>query len=334
MADASAARLKSPAAVSPLAYDVAQKLSKAVSVALSGKPDVVERAVVTLLARGHLLIEDVPGVGKTTLARALARALGTEFRRVQCTSDLMPSELLGVNVFNSAERRFEFRPGPVFTHVLVADEINRATPKTQSALLEVMSERQVSIDGITHVLKEPFAVIATQNPDDMAGTYPLPDSQLDRFLLRTAVGYPSPETEKRILATRGGAEPVDSIQAAVTLDQLVAAQREVDAVQVDESIIDYAYAVIRGTRTHESLAQGVSTRGALSFLKATRARAIVMGRSYVIPDDVSELAVPVLAHRVRVGGAELNMGAWSSDARRDDAARVIQEILQRTDVPL
>ena len=334
MADAAAARAKPPASVSLMAKEVAQKLAKAVAVALEGKPDVVERAVVALLARGHLLIEDVPGVGKTTLARALARALGTEFRRVQCTSDLMPSELLGVNVYNSAERRFEFRPGPVFTHVLVADEINRATPKTQSALLEVMSERQVSIDGVTHLLEEPFTVIATQNPDDMAGTYPLPDSQLDRFLLRTAVGYPAVEVEKRILATRGGSEPVEHIQQAVTLAQLVEAQREVDAVVVDDAIIDYAHAIVRTTRAHDSLSQGVSTRGALAFLKAVRARAIVMGRSYVIPDDVSELAVPVLAHRVRVSGTEAGVGQWTGDGRRDDAARIIQEILQRTDVPL
>ncbi len=327
-------RVKQPETVSALAFEVAQKLAKAVEAVLTGKPDVVERAVVTLLARGHLLIEDVPGVGKTTLARALARALGTDFRRVQCTSDLMPSELLGVNVYNSAERRFEFRPGPVFTHVLVADEINRATPKTQSALLEVMSERQVSIDGVTHVLEEPFAVIATQNPDDMAGTYPLPESQLDRFLLRTAVGYPAPEVEKRILATRGGAEPVDTIESAVTLAQLVEAQREVDAVTVDASVIDYAYAIVQTTRAHDGIAQGVSTRGALAFLKAARARAIVRGRSYVIPDDVSELAVPVLAHRIRLAGVDLGAGAWTGDARRDDASRVIHEILQRTDVPL
>jgi MoxR-like ATPase len=316
-----------------MAHEVAQKLARAVSVALSGKPDVVERAVVTLLARGHLLIEDVPGVGKTTLARALARALGTDFRRVQCTSDLMPSELLGVNVYNAAERRFEFRPGPVFTHILVADEINRATPKTQSALLEVMSERQVSVDGVTHPVKEPFAVIATQNPDDMAGTYPLPDSQLDRFLLRTAVGYPEASVEKRILATRGGAEPVDTIHQAVTLAQLVEAQREVDAVTVDEAVIDYAHTIVHSTRTHASIAQGVSTRGALAFLKAARARALVMGRAYVIPDDLSELAVPVLAHRIRVAGVDLG-GGFGSDSRRDDASRIVQEILQRTDVPL
>ncbi len=331
---AEAAHARQTSSVSPLAYEVAQKLSRVVATALTGKPDVVERAVITLLARGHLLIEDVPGVGKTTLARALARALGTEFRRVQCTSDLMPSELLGVNVYNAAERRFEFRPGPVFTHVLVADEINRATPKTQSALLEAMSERQVSIDGVTHILKEPFAVIATQNPDDAAGTYPLPESQLDRFLLRTAVGYPSAAIEKEILATRGGTEPVDDIQSVITLTALVEAQREVDAVIVDEAVVDYAFSIIQATRTHEAIALGVSTRGGLGFLKAARARAIVHGRAYVIPDDVSELAVPVLAHRIRVAGADLGGAGLLGDARREDAERILHEIISRIEVPI
>ncbi len=332
MADAARAT-KSPL-VSPLAFDVAHKLSRAVAGALSGKPEVVERAVVTLLARGHLLIEDVPGVGKTTLARALARALGTEFRRVQCTSDLMPSELLGVNVYNAADRKFEFRPGPVFTHVLVADEINRATPKTQSALLEAMSERQVSIDGVTHPLPEPFAVIATQNPDDAAGTYPLPESQLDRFLLRTAVGYPVAVIEKHIISQRGGTEPVDSIHPVVSLDELVSAQRDVDAVTVDDAVIDYAYAILQATRSHESIALGVSTRGGIGFLKAARARAIVCGRSYVVPDDVADLAVPVLAHRIRVAGADLGIASVLTDVHRDDAERIVREIVSRIEVPL
>ncbi len=325
-------RTRPNATISPLAHEVAMKLTRAVGAVLTGKPDVVERAVVTLLARGHLLIEDVPGVGKTTLARALARALGTDFRRVQCTSDLMPSELLGVNVYNASERRFEFRPGPVFTHLLVADEINRATPKTQSALLEVMSERQVSIDGATHRLEEPFAVIATQNPDDAAGTYPLPESQLDRFLLRTAVGYPSAALEKQILSTRGGTEPVDEIEAVLTVAQLVAAQREVDAVVLEASVVDYAYALVHATRTHEQISVGVSTRGALAFVRAAKARAIVRGRSYVIPDDLSDLAGPVLAHRIRVHGADPAL--LPGDARRSDADRIVHEIVQRTDVPL
>lgn len=313
------------------AFEVAKRLSGAVESALAGKSDVVERAVIALLGRGHLLIEDVPGVGKTTLARALARALGTDFRRVQCTADLMPSELLGVNVFNAAAQKFEFRPGPVFTHILVADEINRATPRTQSALLEVMSERQVSVDGVTHVLAEPFAVIATQNPDDAAGTYPLPESQLDRFLIRTSVGYPAAAVEKKILATRGGTEPVEAIESVVTLEQLVAAQREVDRVTVDEAVIEYAHQIVAATRSHEGIVMGVSTRGALAFLRAARSRAIVLGRGYVIPDDISDLAVPVLAHRIRVASAE---GAFLGDVRRDDAERIVNEIVARTDVPL
>ncbi|MBI5515671.1 MAG: MoxR family ATPase [Deltaproteobacteria bacterium] len=317
-----------------MAYEVSRRLSLTVGRVLSGKAEIVERAVITLLARGHLLIEDVPGVGKTTLARALARALGTDFRRVQCTSDLMPSEVLGVNVYNAGERRFEFRPGPVFTHILVADEINRATPKTQSALLEAMSERQVSIDGTTHPLKEPFAVIATQNPDDAAGTYPLPESQLDRFLLRTSVGYPSAAVEKQLLSTRGGSEPVEDVEPVVSLDELVAAQREVDRVQVEESVVDYLYAIVHATRSHESITVGVSTRGGLAFMRAARARAIVKGRAYVIPDDIMELAVPVLAHRVRVLGSDLGVGNGLGELRRDDAERILQEILARTDVPL
>ncbi|MBL8603843.1 MAG: AAA family ATPase [Myxococcales bacterium] len=328
---AESGRSRQSSGVSPLAHEVAQKLAQAASLALTGKAEVVERAVVTLLARGHLLIEDVPGVGKTTLARALARALGTDFRRVQCNNDLMPAELLGVNFFNKAERRFEFRPGPVFTHILVADEINRATPKTQSALLEVMSERQVSIDGVTHKLDEPFLVIATQNPDDAAGTYPLPDSQLDRFLLRTAVGYPSPAVEKQLLASRTGVEPVDTLEPVVTLAQLVDVQREVDQVGVDASVIDYLHAIVHATRSHEAIAQGVSTRGALALLRAAKARAIVKGRGFLIPDDVSEMALAVLAHRLRLRGLDSFVGG---ETQRDDAERVLSELLSRVEVPL
>ncbi|MEZ4404872.1 MAG: MoxR family ATPase [Polyangiales bacterium] len=221
----------------------------------------------------------------------------------------------------------------MFTHILVADEINRATPKTQSALLEAMSERQVSIDGVTHPLKEPFAVIATQNPDDAAGTYPLPESQLDRFLLRTAVGYPAAEVEKQILSTRRGVEPVEQIQQVVSLAQLVEAQREVDAVTLDDAVVDYAYAIVAATRAHESIAVGVSTRGGLAFIRAAKARAIVKGRGYAIPDDLSEMAVAVLAHRVRLNGADVGAG-FSGEVLRNDAERIIQDILQRTDVPL
>jgi MoxR-like ATPase len=326
------ARIKQAAGVER-AQDVAQRLRDAVGVALAGKADVVERAVITILARGHLLIEDIPGVGKTTLARALARAIGAQFRRVQCTSDLMPSDLLGVNVYQSAERRFEFKPGPIFTHVLLADEINRATPKTQSALLEAMSERQVTVDGVTHRLEEPFLVIATQNPDDNAGTYPLPDSQLDRFLVRTRVGYPSAAVEKALLLSRKE-DTAEDVVAAVSLEALVRAQHEIDHVVVDEAVLDYAHAIVSATRQHEAISVGVSPRGAKAFLRAACARALVHGRAYVIPDDVSEMAVPVLAHRVRLMGSDVSLGALLGEARRDDAERVIRDLVARIEVPL
>jgi MoxR-like ATPase len=329
---AEVARIPS-AAEGSRAANVAQRLRDTISVALEGKPDVVERAVITVLARGHLLIEDIPGVGKTTLAKALARAINARFTRVQCTSDLMPSDLLGVSIYNSADRHFEFKPGPVFTNVLLADEINRATPKTQSALLEAMSERQVTVDGITRRLDEPFLVIATQNPDDNAGTYPLPDSQMDRFLVRTRIGYPSAQTEKQLLLARRE-DTTDEVEPAVTVEELVAAQHEVDRVAIDPAVLDYALAIVTATRQHEGIAVGASTRGAKAFLRAACARALVHGRAYLIPDDLSELAVPVLAHRVRLIGADIGLNALLGEGRRDDADRVIRDLVGRIDVPL
>jgi len=324
-------RIKSTTGVR--AHEVAKKLHDTVSQALEGKPEVVERVVIAILSKGHLLIEDLPGVGKTTLARATARALGVAFHRVQCTSDLMPSDLLGVSVYNSSERTFEFKPGPVFTHVLLADEINRATPKTQSALLEVMSERQVTVDGVTRILEEPFLVVATQNPEDNAGTYPLPDSQLDRFLIRTRVGYPPSNIEKQLLLARRE-DAAEKIQPAVTAEVLLRAQAEVDAVTVDEAVLDYLYAIVSATRTHESIAVGVSTRGAKAFLRATCARALLRGRTFVIPDDVIEMAAPVLAHRIRLAGAEVGLQSLLGEGRRDDAERVIKDLVSRIEVPI
>ncbi len=329
---AEVARIPS-AAPESRAASVAQKLRATVGAALEGKADVVERALITVLARGHLLIEDIPGVGKTTLAKALARAINARFTRVQCTSDLMPSDLLGVSIYNSVDRHFEFKPGPVFTNVLLADEINRATPKTQSALLEAMSERQVTVDGVTRRLDDPFLVIATQNPDDNAGTYPLPDSQMDRFLVRTRIGYPSPQIEKQLLLARKE-DTAEDIEPAVTLEELIAAQHEVDRVAIDPAVLDYAQAIVTATRQHEGIAVGVSTRGAKAFLRAACARALVHGRAYLLPDDLSELAVAVLAHRVRLSGTDAGLNALLGEGRRDDADRVIRDLVGRIDVPL
>jgi MoxR-like ATPase len=310
------------------AMRVAHALVENVGKALSGKREAVELAVTTLLARGHLLVEDVPGVGKTTLARALARSLGVDFTRLQFTSDLMPADVLGGNVLDPATGAFKFRAGPVFTHVLLADEINRTTPRTQSALLEAMDERRVSIDGQTYKLEQPFFVIATQNPEEFYGTYPLPESQLDRFLLRIHVGYPAAEVERQILARRRGQDPTENLNAVTSKDELLAAQRAVDDVHVDEDVIEYLHAIVMATRETKLLALGASTRGALAFERAVRARAVVSGRNYATPDDVQALAVHALAHRVRVAGVH------DTGVGRNDAERVVRELLTKLPVPI
>lgn len=304
-----------------------QRLVQNVAQVVRGKEDVIKLSVVSLLARGHLLLEDVPGVGKTTLARALAASIGVSFRRLQCTSDLMPTDVLGGNVFNQSKGTFDFRPGPIFTQVLLADEINRTTPKTQSALLEAMDERQVSIDGETHPLEEPFFVVATQNPQEFYGTYPLPESQLDRFLVRLSIGYPPPGVEREVLSRRG-ADPVQQLEPVMTAAELRHVQQAVDSVVVDESIVDYLHRIVIATRSTPLLSVGVSTRGALGFERASRARALVEGRSYVLPDDVKALAGPVLGHRVKVAGGV------AGTAVRDDAQRVIRELMTVVAVPL
>ena len=307
---------------------VAHALVENVGKALSGKREAVELAVVTLLARGHLLVEDVPGVGKTTLARALARSLGVDFTRLQFTSDLMPADVLGGNVLDPATGAFKFRAGPVFTHVLLADEINRTTPRTQSALLEAMDERRVSIDGQTYKLEQPFFVVATQNPEEFYGTYPLPESQLDRFLLRIHVGYPAADVERQILLRRRGSDPTENLTAVTSKDELLAAQRAVDDVHVDDDVIEYLHAIVVATRETKLLALGASTRGALAFERAVRARAIVSGRTYATPDDVQALAVHALAHRVRVAGVH------DTGLGRNDAERVVRELLTKLPVPI
>lgn len=305
-----------------------QKLRQAVDGALEGKPEAVELSLVALLARGHLLIEDVPGVGKTTLARALARAVGGELRRVQFTSDLLPSDVVGVSVYDQRTGQFVLRQGPVFGNVLLADEINRASPRTQSALLEAMNEQQVSIDGQTIPLPDPFFVIATQNPQDFAGTFPLPESQLDRFLLRVRIGYPPPQVEMRLLL-EGHSDTAGETPTVLDPGRLVALQRQVDRVVVDHALLQYLHAVINATRTSPLLSLGASTRGALALIRAARARALVRGRSYCIADDIHDLAVPVLAHRVRLATHD---GGFVPS--RDEAEGAVRDLVARVPVPL
>jgi MoxR-like ATPase len=315
------------------AIDVATRIVRNVGRALEGKPATVSLAVVALLARGHLLVEDVPGVGKTTLARALAKSVGVTFRRLQFTSDLMPADVLGGNVLEAgaggtAGARLVFRPGPVFTHVLLADEINRTTPRTQSALLEAMDERRVSLDGQTHAIEEPFFVVATQNPEEFHGTYPLPESQLDRFLLRLRVGYPPPEVERLVLARRRGDDPTEALEAVCSRDELLAAQRAVDAVRVDDAVLDYLHGLVLATRKTPLLELGVSTRAALALERATRAHALVDGRAFTLPDDVRAVAGAVLAHRVRPAGSR------DGTAAAQDGERIVRELLAELAVPV
>jgi MoxR-like ATPase len=303
---------------------VIARLTGAVERVIVGKPDVVRQAVVGLLARGHLLIEDVPGVGKTTLAQTLARAIGGSFSRIQFTNDLLPADILGVAVYQRETGSFLFRPGPIFANVVLADEINRTTPKTQSCLLEAMNDRQVSVEGETRPLPAPFFVVATQNPLEHHGTFPLPESQLDRFLMRIRIGYPSPRDEKRILAGDRLADPGE-ISPVASIEELVALQAEVEWVRVEESVRDYLMAIVGATRRSPGFALGASPRAALAFQRAAQAAALVDGRRYVLPDDLKALAVPVLAHRVQLVGA---VGAG-----RGEAEGAIAELLDRIVVP-
>jgi len=280
------------------AGDLARRIAGNVGRALEGKEDVVDLAVTTLLARGHLLVEDVPGVGKTTLARALARSVGVSFRRLQFTSDLMPADVVGGAVYDQRDARFSFRPGPIFTNVLLADEINRTTPKTQSALLEAMAERQVSVDGTTHPLDAPFFVVATQNPAAFFGTYPLPESQLDRFLVRTALGYPPPEVERRLLSERRGADPAGGLAPVAELNDLLDAQRAVDDVRVAPPVLDYLHEIVLGTRRSDLIELGASTRTALALERAVRPRALGQGRDHALPDGHPEERLGECARRL------------------------------------
>ena len=305
-------------------------LIQEVETVFHGKREVVRLALAALLARGHVLFEDVPGVGKTTLAHALARALGVDFRRIQFTSDLLPSDVLGVSVYRPQTGEFETRPGPIFANVILADEINRAPPRTQSGLLEAMQEGRVTIDNATHDLPRPFLVMATQNPLEHHGTYPLPESQLDRFLMRITIGYPGADAERRILMESSDDGPaMDRVRPVLTPTQVLLLQERVEEVEADPAIVDYLMAIVERTRTTPRLRMGVSPRGAVGLFRAARAFALVQGRTYLIPDDVRELVVPCLAHRILPAGTS---GA-TLDAH-EQAAQTLEGILDEVEAPL
>jgi MoxR-like ATPase len=296
------------------------------SKALLGKPEPVHLAIVAMLAEGHILIEDAPGVGKTSLAKALAKSLNSDFKRLQCTPDMLPSDILGSSVYLPNRGEFEFRHGPIFTHILLIDEINRTAPRTQSALLEAMNELQVTIEGHTHTLKRPFFVMATQNPFEFEGTFPLPENQLDRFMLCIEIGYPDLAIEKDILTSHRSGEPVDQLQPVLSLDQLSQLQQAVRDVRVDDAINEYLLRIVQATRSHPELSLGISTRGALTLYRAAQSYALIDQRNYVIPDDIKRLAVPVLAHRA-VGKGLIR------DGERDRVKSVIRQILEKIPVP-
>ncbi len=320
--------LPGSAAYSPQIASTLARLEGVLASAIRGKPEALRQSAVCLLARGHLLIEDVPGVGKTTLAQALARAFSCRFHRLQFTSDMLPSDVLGVTIYNAHSEAFEFKPGPIFSNFLLADEINRTTPKTQSALLEAMNEGQVTIDGRSHSLPRPFMVIATQNPVEHHGTYPLPESQLDRFLMRLRLGYPDAASERQILRKVDG-PPAEPGGSGLTAEDVLRLQESVPAVAVEDAVVDYMLAIVEKTRSHESLALGVSPRGSQALYRAVQALALVEGRDYAIPDDVKRLAVPVFAHRVVI-----NTRTTLVPRRADVADRIIEDILSQVEVPL
>ena len=302
------------------------KLRENISRVVLGQSEVVRLTIVALLAGEHILLEDVPGVGKTLVGKAVARSLASEFRRIQFTPDLLPGDITGSSIYNAESPQFSFSPGPIFANIILADEINRATPRTQSALLEAMSERQVSVDGQTHPLPRPFMVIATQNPVEFEGTYPLPESQLDRFLLRIPMGYPSREVELQVLTSHREGEPVDSLQAALDGQQVVELQEAVRRVEVDAALNSYLLDIVLATRKCEELHVGASTRGALALYRAAQSAALIAARDYVVPDDIKSLAVPVLSHRVIPKG-------YLHGGQRQAVESLVERLVEEVPVP-
>jgi MoxR-like ATPase len=325
-ANAQAAHRNGPT-LGPETSLILERLQANVASVLLGKPEIIQMAIVALLAEGHLLIEDVPGIGKTLLAKALARSLDCTFHRIQFTPDLLPSDLIGTSVFHQPSAEFVFKPGPLFAHMVLADEINRATPRTQSALLEAMSDRQVSVDGLTRRLGAPFLVLATQNPYEFEGTYPLPENQLDRFTMRLRIGYPNRAAEKAILTQHREGEPVENLQPVMSGAQIVALQQDVRQVRVDDSLNDYILELAEGTRSHPEVYLGASTRAALTLYRTAQALALVQGRAYVVPDDIKRLAKPVLSHRILTK-------SFRRRGPEDSSEQVVGEVLSQTLVPV
>jgi MoxR-like ATPase len=305
-------------------------LRAAVERVIKGKPEAVRLSAVTLLAGGHLLVEDVPGVGKTTLAQAFAQAIDCTFQRIQFTSDLLPSDVIGLSVYDERSRSFEFKHGPIFANIVLADEINRTTPKTQSALLEAMAEGHVTVEGVTYRLRAPFMVVATQNPVEHHGTYPLPESQVDRFMLRLRVGYPSFDVEKEILRDREHSDPLEHMRPVMTAEDIIELQRAVHNVTVDDALVDYLMRIVAATRESETLDLGVSPRGTLALFRAAQALALTDGRDYCLPDDIKRLILPVFAHRLVVN----SRFSSSLQRRSEEAEEVLREIMKTVSVPL